>query len=258
MRVMGLRESVYWLSWYASFLVFLFLAALSFSLAGKLFTNIAFFENTAVFVIVFYAFSYLACASTVSLLFCSFLTKPRSILAAQILLIAAPVIFLDRLRAHGHSLNVVPETPFQRLYHPDNSLFLQFLLQLLPCWHLAKMTADIYAVTGKGGNNRSSLQQHERFWQQPNNSTNVYDGGLFFERIGYNGWLGFPKNAGSTSLFFGPEERPLDWTITTENDIVTQIYDNQWWSYDSKMQLWVSKGEQWFLPSTAWSCMWSG
>lgn len=127
------------------------------------------------------------------------------------------------------------------------------------------MTQDIYTVTGKGSSgggagvvsHRSTLQQHERFWQQPNNATNEYTLNLFWREIGYNAALGYPREGLVTDILFMGQEanQPMEWTLTTENDIVTQIWDGQWWSYSSKDQLWVSRGTQWYAPSTAWSCL---
>lgn len=122
----------------------------------------------------------------------------------------------------------------------------------MPWWHLDKMILDVYAVTGTT-EGRSAAQQHERFSEQPNNSTNEFTMDLFWKGGGYNQDHGFPSKGLETGINL--VATPANWTVTARNPHITRVVNNEWFAYNSDEGVWVSKGREWFVPSPAWNCV---
>ncbi len=262
LRVMGLRESLYWLSWWTTFLILFFFVALVYSLVGYLFTNIQIFQECSLLVHILIAWSFLAAYSSLCLLLAAVIRTQRNLLTSQIFLIVVPLLLhffiLDADKPWAFwDHRTVPQDFFTRLYHPANNVIGKFLFNIQPSFHFAKMILDVYAITGTGGGRRSFRQSHERFTQLSLDGSNYFGFGRFFELSGYNSQVGFPEDVPITLIAFEPED--TGWTVSTSQPDVTQIRNgNEWWTLQSQGKMadgsaypaqWVSKGEGWFAPS---------
>ena len=141
MRMMGLHEGTYWISWMIVLVVISLCSGLVAAIVGKFFTNIYLFKNCDFGVHFVAWFFFLTSMYSMGLFLSSFLTGMNSVNLVSFLLLVFVILFCTFVNGHEDG------TIWNESYSIEYSPIVQFCFFMMPWFHYIRIFFNILTVT---------------------------------------------------------------------------------------------------------------